>query len=410
MKRLHGLMRLGVLVVAGSACGPAGGPAAQVPVRPGLEVVLSDSLHLIRGRRVAYLSNNAGVDRAGRSGVDLLREAGVHLVALFSPEHGFRGTGRPGERIPSTVDSATGLPIYSLHSGRYAPDDTMLAGLDVILVDLPDVGARFYTYSYTTIEVMKAAAEHGVRVIVLDRPNPIGGAVQGNVLDPGYRSVVGSLAVPLRHGLTLGELARLAARDDGIPVDLTVVPVAGWRRDMGFDATGLPFVRPSPNLKDVDALFHYPGLGLFEGTNVSVGRGTDWPFHVVGAPWLDTARVLAGVRAEGLPGVRFEGVEFRPVEPGDGKFDRVQLRGVRLVATDRGAYDPVAAAVALLVVLQREHPDSFRVSVTSFDRHAGGPGLREAIQAGQGAREIVAEWAEAREAWVRGRVGVLLYR
>jgi uncharacterized protein YbbC (DUF1343 family) len=383
-------------------------PAAG-QVRPGLEVAVTDSLHLLRPFRVGYLSNNAGVDRAGRSGVDLLRAAGVRLVALFSPEHGFRGTGRPGEAIPSTVDSATGLPIYSLHSGRHAPDDSMLAGLDLVLVDLPDVGARFYTYSYTTIEMMRAAARHGIPVIVLDRPNPIGGVVQGNVLDPAWRSVVGSLAVPLRHGLTLGELARLATRELDIAVDLRVIPVSGWRRAMTFDQTGLPFVRPSPNLRDVEALFHYPGLGLFEGTNVSVGRGTDRPFHLIGAPWLDPVRVLDAVRGEALPGVRFEAVAFTPDDPGDGKYDGVPLAGIRLVATDRALYDPTVTAVALLLALHRVHPDSFRFREQSFDRHAGGPALRQAILGGGLLGEIVAGWTAAREAWIREREWVLLY-
>lgn len=395
--------------VATVTCARAAGPLTQALVRPGLEVVVTDSIHLIQRQRVAYLSNNAGVDRTGRSGVEVLTAAGANLVALFSPEHGFRGTGRPGEAIPSTRDSATGLPIYSLHSGRFAPDDSMLAGVDVVLVDLPDVGARYYTYTYTTIEMMRVAGRLGTRVVVLDRPNPIGGVVQGNVLDTAWRSIVGPLAMPIRHGLTLGELARLAAREMGLRVDLAVVPVAGWRRDMTFEETGLPFVPPSPNLRDVESLFHYPGLGLFEGTNVSVGRGTATPFHVVGAPWLDTARVLQLVRGEGLRGVRFEGVEFTPEAPGDGKYADRRLPGVRLVLEDHRVHDPVAVAVALLAVLQRTHGDSLRFQALSFDRHAGGPGLREAILAGRGIPTIVLGWKEAIRAWETVRADILLY-
>jgi uncharacterized protein YbbC (DUF1343 family) len=317
-------------------------------VRPGLEVLLSDSQLLIRGRRVGLVTNQAGVDRNGVSAVDRLLGAGVRLVALFSPEHGFRGTADPGAAVASTVDSATGLPIYSLYGRTSAPTVAMLAGLDVILVDLQDVGARYYTYLWTTTQVMRAAAATGLPVVVLDRPNPIGGAVQGNVLDTAFRSAVGLLAIPMRHGMTLGELARLANDELGLEASLTVVPASGWRRTMYFEETGLPFVPPSPNLRSLEALFHYPGLCLLEGTTLSVGRGTDHPFEQVGAPWLDSTRVLAFLRGAGLAGVEFEGVRFTPRRPGDGKFPDMPVTGIRLRITDRGRYDPTITAMAIL--------------------------------------------------------------
>ena len=202
--------------------------------------------------------------------------------------------------VASTIDSATGLPIYSLYGERRQPSDSMLAGIDAILVDLPDVGARYYTYLSTTIEVMRAASRLGRTVIILDRPNPISGMVQGNLLDPAHRSFVGPLAMPMRHGMTLGELARLANRELDLGTELRVVPAAGWSRSMTQDETGLPFVPPSPNLRDLESLFHYPGSCLFEGTALSVGRGTDAPFLLLGAPWLPAPAVLAEVTAPGF--------------------------------------------------------------------------------------------------------------
>ena len=275
-------------------------------------MLLSDSLQVVRGRRVGLVTNQAGVDAQGISDVARLQAAGVRLVALFSPEHGFRGAAEPGATVASSIDSATGLPIYSLYGRSTAPTDAMLDGVELLLVDLPDAGARYYTYLFTTIEVMRSAARLGIRVVVLDRPDPIGGLVQGNVLDTAFRTPVGMLAVPMRYGMTLGELARLARADLGLATELGVVPVAGWRRPMPLDATGLPFVAPSPNLRSLESLYHYPGLCLFEGTNLSVGRGSEAPFEQIGAPWLDTAAVLARVRATALPGVRFAGVTFTP--------------------------------------------------------------------------------------------------
>jgi uncharacterized protein YbbC (DUF1343 family) len=393
-------------------CSHAAGPGAPSPrpkVRPGIEVLLDDSAALVRGKGVGLVSNQGGVDAAGVSDVDRLLGAGVRLVALFSPEHGFRGVADPGEAVTSTRDSATGLPIYSLYGRTTAPTDSMLAGIDVLLVDLPDVGARYYTYPGTTFEVMRAAGRRGIPVLVLDRPNPIGGTVQGNVLDPAHRSFVGALAEPMRHGLTLGELARLARLDLGIEADLRVIPTAGWRREQTFEATGLPFVRPSPNLKDPESLFHYPGTCLFEGTALSVGRGTDAPYRQIGAPWLDVPRVLRELAASGLAGVRFEPVRFTPERPADGKYAGVPVQGIRLILTDQRSYDPTLTAVTMLAAIHRVHPDSLRINPRGFDRLAGGPSLREAILAGEAPAAIAAAWVAPREAWLEHRKSVLLY-
>jgi uncharacterized protein YbbC (DUF1343 family) len=268
----------------------------------------------------------------------------------------------------------------------------MLRGIDVILVDLQDAGARYYTYLATTVEVMRAAARHRIPVLVLDRPNPIGSLVQGNVLDTAFSSMIGRLAVPMRHGMTLGELARLAADDLQIKVVLTIIPAAGWRRSQAWDATGLPFVPPSPNLRSLESLFHYPGTCLFEGTNLSVGRGSDAPFEQIGAPWLDTTAVLTAIRRADLPGVRFRGVEFTPRHPGDSKFADTLARGIRLQVTDRHAYDPTVTAVHLLSAIRRVHPDRFGWIPAHFDRLAGGADLRTALQAGTAPQDIVRSW------------------
>jgi uncharacterized protein YbbC (DUF1343 family) len=419
-----GVMALGVLL---AGCAKASGPVSlprperlkvpsavparvPAPVLSGIEGILADSAQLLRGRTVGLVSNQGGVDASGVSDVERLLRARVRLVALFSPEHGFRGAADPGQSVASSVDSATGLPIYSLYGRTSAPTDSMLAGIEVLLVDLPDVGARYFTYLATTIEVMRAAARLGRTVVVLDRPNPIGGAVQGNVLDWAYHSFVGALAMPMRHGLTLGELARLANLDLKLGADLRVIPVRNWRRELTLDLTGLPFVHPSPNLKDLESLFHYPGTCLFEGTALSVGRGTDLPYHQVGAPWLNVHAVLALLPTDRLPGVQFLGVTFTPEHPADAKYGGVAVRGIRLVLTDASVYDPTVTAVALLAAIHRIHPDSLGIRPAGFDRLAGGASLREAVLAGQDPFAIAAAWQVDRSTWTRHREAVLLYQ
>jgi uncharacterized protein YbbC (DUF1343 family) len=285
----------------------------------------------------------------------------------------------------------------------------MLDGVEVLLVDLQDAGARYYTYLFTTIEIMRVAARRDIPVVVLDRPDPIGSLVQGNVLDTAFRTPVGQLAVPMRYGMTLGELARLARADLGLGTKLQVVPVAGWRRSMPLDAAGLPFVAPSPNLRSLESLYHYPGLCLFEGTNLSVGRGSEAPFEQIGAPWLDTAAVLARMRAARLPGVRFAGVTFTPSRPGDGKYADTLLTGVRLVLTDRATYDPTATAVHLLAAVRAVHGDRFGWIPKHFDRLAGGAVLRAQIEAGTAPAAVVQGWAGELKRFEARRRPFLLY-
>lgn len=405
----------GVTLLAALGCGSGSrssplvrsAPAPRMS-SPGVEVLLVDSLQLVADKRIGLVTNLAAVDSRGVSTVEHLRAGGVNLVALFGPEHGLAATAAPGEKVASGVDSATAIPIYSLYGATVRPTAAMLDRLDLLLVDLPDVGARYYTYLGTTVEVMIAAAELGIPVVILDRPNPIGGAVQGNILDTAFASLVGRLAVPMRHGLTLGEQAQLARDDLSIDVSLAVVPVRGWTREMEFEQTGLPFRAPSPNLKDVDALFHYPGTVLFEGTALSVGRGTDFPFHQVGAPWLDTTAVLARIRAAGLPGVTFEGVEFTPRNPGDAKFADQPLAGIRLRITDRKSYDPTVTAIHLLAAIRAIHPDLIAIG-GSFDRLAGGRTIRERLLRGDPAGAITADWAAGIERYRQRVKPFLIY-
>jgi uncharacterized protein YbbC (DUF1343 family) len=333
---------------------------------------LRDSIHLIRGKRLGLITNQSGVDARGVSTIDrLARLPDARLVALFAPEHGLRGAAAPGVPVADTVDDRTGLPIYSLYGDSRAPTPSQLDALDVLLVDLQDAGARPFTYVSTTVLAMRAAAAAHRRVIVLDRPNPIGCAVQGPVLDTAYASFLGMLPVPLRHGMTLGELARFANARFAIGADLVVVPVRGWHRCDWFDRTGLPWIRPSPNLPDLESVGRFPGMVLFEATNLSVGRGTDAPFRQVGAPWLDAPRVARAMARRWH--VRLDVVRFTPHAPGDGKFDGVTLAGVRWRGLDRAHGDPVRDAVRLLAAIRALQPASLEVDSSGLARRLGRP-------------------------------------
>jgi uncharacterized protein YbbC (DUF1343 family) len=396
-----------LLTLGAQAGGCAGGEPAPV-VRPGIEVLLSDSAHLVRGVRVGILTNQTGVDRQGRSDVDLLVAAGIQLTAIFSPEHGFRGN-LDRENIENSVDSATGVPIFSLYGPVRAPTREMLERIDLLLVDLQDIGARPYTYISTALLAMQAARQQGQRrVVILDRPNPLGGvAMQGPLLDTAFASFVGMLPVPLRHGLTLGELARFGNDALGIGADLVVVPAAGWRRGAWFDETGLPWVRPSPNMPDGESATHYPGLVLFEATNLSVGRGTSIAFQMVGASWLDAAGLIA--RLPAVPGVSFADTTVFPEAPGDGKYGGEEIQAVRLRVTNRRLYNPPELAVQLLLALRSLHRDSLRIDPRLLDQRAGSDGLRRAIERGYSPNRIWNAWRAELDAFARRREAFLLY-
>ena len=392
--------------------GPTALRAPRQAIRPGIDVLLTDSLHLVEGRRVGLVTNQTGISADGTPSIDrLYGHPEVELVALFSPEHGIRGTAPPGALIDDTVDAPTGLPVYSLYGATRRPTPAMLSGIEVLLFDIQDIGARYYTYVYTMAFAMEAAGEASIPFVVLDRPNPVGGdLVQGNVLDPAFASFVGLYPLPMRHGMTPGELARLYRDHFGVAAELTVVPMDNWRREMHFTDTGLPWRRPSPNLPDLESAFHYPGTCLFEGTNLSVGRGTERAFQWVGAPWLDGDLLAGRLSAMGLRGVRFHPARFVPEDPGDGKFDRTEVRGVRLEVTDPGSYDPTTTAVAMLVEARRISGERWEWNAEHFDRLAGSSRLRSGIEAGLAPRALVAEWNEALARFAGLRDGSLIYR
>lgn len=384
--------------------------AAASSVRPGIDVLATDSLGLVRGRRVGLITNRSGVSRGGESSIDVLAGLeGVELARLFSPEHGIRGDAPEGETIADGVDATTGLPVVSLYGDTRAPPPETLGDLDALLFDLQDVGARYYTYVSTMAYAMRAAGEAGIPFLVLDRPNPIDGAVQGPVLDPAFATFVGLYPVPIRHGMTAGELARLYVGEFGIEVELHVVPAEGWRRDRWFDETGLPWIPPSPNMPTLESATHYPGTCLFEGTNLSVGRGTSGAFRQIGAPWLAADSLVARLRARGLRGVRVEAVEFVPERPTDGKFDGETVRGVRFTVTDRAVYDPVRTAVAALRDARDLAGERWEWNAGHFDRLAGSDALRLAIERGEDPAGIAASWKPGIEAFRRLRAPYLLY-
>jgi uncharacterized protein YbbC (DUF1343 family) len=382
-------------------------------VRPGLEVLLRDSLALVKNRRIGLVTNQSGVDARGLRGIDRMLAAGLQVTAIFAPEHGLAGTidvDRAPERRRET-DSLSGKPVYLLHDGvrLHPPTPEMLAEVDVLVIDLQDAGARYYTYPSAVATIMQAAAPARLPVVVLDRPNPIGGAVQGQVQDSATESAVARFPIAMRHGMTIGELAGLANAVLGIKADLRIIPVQGWQRTMAFDATGLPFVPPSLNLRTLESLYHYPGLCLFEGTNLSVGRGSDAPFEQVGAPWVDTTALLAALRSKSLPGVSFAGVVFTPRSPGDGKYSDTLVKGVRLRITSRESYDPTLTAVSMLSALLATHSTSFAFRPAQFDRLAGGPALRADLERGIAVSTIAARWQEQLARFRQWRRPFLLY-
>ena len=391
-----------------SDCACDGAPQAPVP---GIESVLGDDGAWLHGKRIGLVTNPTGVDRSLAGSVDLLaRHPDLRLVALFGPEHGVRGDVQAGERVASTRDDATGLPVHSLYGEHREPTPEMLQGIDALLFDIQDVGARFYTYPYTLAGVMRAARRAGIPVVVLDRPNPIGGiGVEGPVLEAEYASFVGMFPIPVRHGMTIGELARLFNAEFGIAADLHVVPVRGWRRDHAEPGRALPWVPPSPNMPTPDTALVYPGTALFEGTNVSEGRGTTRPFEIVGAPFVDADALAARMNALGLPGVRFRPAWFTPVFS---KHAGALCGGVQLHVTDRDAFRPFRTGLALLVAIRASYPHDFEFLAGDppfFDKLVGNGWIRQAIVDGESLDAIEARWQPGLQRFDNMRKRHLLY-
>jgi uncharacterized protein YbbC (DUF1343 family) len=381
-------------------------------VETGLDVLCSDRLDLLKGRRVGVLCHPASVDARFVHIVDKLIAAGVRPARLFGPEHGVRGEAQDMIGVDHDHDARTGIAVTSLYGETFeslTPKAAELADVDVLVVDLQDVGSRYYTYIWTMALAMQAAAKAGVAVVVCDRPNPLGGiAIEGGTVEAKCESFVGLGAVPVRHGMTVGEIARLvrAGMPWGAPrfakaldCDLTVVAARGWRRDQTFEATGLPWVMPSPNMPTLDTAFVYPGLCLVEATNMSEGRGVTRPFEIVGAPYLDGYALAARLEAARLPGVRFRPLSFRPMFH---KFAGKSCGGVQLHVTDRAALRPFHVGLELLAAVRalapadfrwRAEPYEFVADPPAIDLLTGSAAARAAIEAGGSMSDLVASYA-----------------
>ena len=388
-------------------------------VVPGIEVLCGREAGLVRGARVGLIAHPASVTRSLAHAAEALTAAGARVVRLFAPEHGSGGGAQDMVAVDERRDALTGLPVVSLYGDDEAsltPSEAALAGLDLLVADLADVGARYYTFYATIVRALGAAARAGLRVVVCDRPNPLGGVlIEGNLVAPGYRSFVGELPVPNRHGMTVGELCRFAAVERGLALDLTVVPCAGWSRAQWWDATGLPWVLPSPNMPTLETATVYPGMCLVEGTNLSEGRGTTRPFELAGAPWLDGRALAAQLDRWGLPGVAFRPARFLPAFQ---KHAGSECQGVQVHVTDRLAFRPVLTGVAFLAAARAQDPARFRWRTEPYefvadrpaiDLLAGGPGWREALETGVEPAVIAAAWAADEAEFTRLREPSLLY-
>jgi uncharacterized protein YbbC (DUF1343 family) len=392
------------------ACASSPRAPADGNVMPGVEVLLRDSVHLLAGKRVGLITNHSGKDRSGTSTIDLLHRApGVQLTALYGPEHGLRGAAEAGVHIASAVDSATGVPIHSLYGETRVPTPQMLENIDVLVYDIQDVGARVYTYEWTMVLAAEAATKAGKQFVVLDRPDPVrADRVEGGLLRPQFASFVGLHPVPIRYGLTPGELLKYLVGVGLVQANVTVVPMANYRRDMWWEDTGISWVRPSPNLRDMDATILYTGTVFFEGTNLSEGRGTDKPFRVVGAPWLTDAGAIAReLNRQNLPGVRFDSTS-RTIAEGM-KHGGQTIPMIEVIVVDRNRVVPVRVGARMLQTIRARHPNEWQWHQGSIDRLSGSDELRKAVDAGT-VDALLARWdQEARDFAIR-REPYLIYK
>jgi len=389
-----------------------------MPVRLGLERLLDGpDRKLIKGQRIGLVCNPASVDSRLIHVSDRLAAGDWTLTALFGPQHGFRSDLQENMiESPHAHDARRRVPVHSLYSETREPTAEMLADVDVLVIDLQDVGTRIYTYIYTMANCLRAARRHGIRVVVCDRPNPINGDdVEGATLDPEYESFVGQFAIPMRHGLTIGEAARVFNDHFGINAAVDVVPMDGWSRAMYYDATGLPWVLPSPNIPTLDTAIVYPGAVLFEGTLLSEGRGTTRPFELIGAPWIDGERFAEALNARRLPGAYFRPAFF---EPTFHKHAKVLCGGCQVHVTDREAFEPMRVAVEMLAEFRREAPSEklwrdppyeYEHVKPPIDILYGSDRLRTGIDAGEDPASIVKDWRRDEEAFRELRRTFLLY-
>jgi uncharacterized protein YbbC (DUF1343 family) len=380
---------------------PKGRPAE---VLCGIDVLKRDGFKQLAGRRVALITNQTGRDREGNRTLDLLASAkGVKVVRIFSPEHGLYGN--VDEKVGHTIEPKTGLKVYSLYGETRRPTTQMLEGVDTFVYDIQDVGARFYTYSATLGNCMQEAAKHQLKFVVLDRPNPITGLiVDGPIADRGHQGFTAFGPMPVSHGMTFGELAELYNREWGVNCDLMVVKCEGWKRAMWWDETGLTWVNPSPNMRNVTQALLYPAICLLEATNVSVGRGTDQPFELFGAPWIDGRKLAAELNGCELPGLRFVPIEFSPKES---KFKDQKCQGVYIIVTDRDAYEAVRSGVTMAWCLNKLFPGKFEVE--KVERLLQNKRAMEALNSAEDPKEIEKVWQADLDSFKRVRAKYLVY-
>ncbi|ABW02714.1 exo-beta-N-acetylmuramidase NamZ family protein [Caldivirga maquilingensis] len=380
-------------------------------VRNGVQVFIDDGyVNDLRDRKVGVVTNHSGYYPGRGHLIDLLIENGVKVEAIFTPEHGLRGLLPAGESYSD--ESYKGIPVYSLYGPRRKPPVNILKELNAVIYSIQDVGVRFYTYISTLYYTLEAAGEAGVKVIVLDNPNPLTGTVvEGPILEAALRSFVGIWSIPIRYGLTAGELAMLFNNEANLKAEVEVIKLDDWRRGMWFDETGLPWVKPSPAIVDLNSALMYPGIGLFEGTNVNEGRGTDEPFRVIGAPWLNNVKLIDEASQLGLRGVDLTPIEYRPLGTGV-KYNGEECRGVEITVKDRESLRPVKLAFTLIYLLSRIHPREFKFlehdGVYHFDYLVGRRGVRELLMGGK-LDEALSIIDEGISEYMKGIRGYLMY-
>ncbi|WP_411334862.1 exo-beta-N-acetylmuramidase NamZ domain-containing protein [Metabacillus indicus] len=379
-------------------------------VTPGVEVLLEDEKELLKGKKVGLITNPTGIDSNLNSIVDQLHnDPEIELTALFGPEHGVRGDAQAGSYVEFYIDEKTGLPVYSLYGNTKKPTPEMLENVEILLFDIQDVGTRYYTYIYTMAYAMEAAKENNIPIVVLDRPNPQGGdSVDGPVLEPEAASFIGLYPIPTKHGMTVGELASLFNEEFNIGADLTVVKMKGWKRSMGYDDTGLPFVLPSPNMPTVSTAFVYPATGLIEGTNLSEGRGTTKPFELIGAPFINSTDLAAELNALSLPGVKFRAASFTPMfSKHAGKLSH----GVEVYVTDREEFDAVPTGLHIVKTVHDMYPEDFEfLSNNFFDKLIGNTWTRPMILEGAAVSDITDKYKKDLDAFKKVRKEYLIYK
>ena len=394
-------------------------PQEKQVVFTGLDVLEKMGFEPLFGKNVGVITNHTAVNKQGQHLVDLLYGIeDISMTAIFAPEHGLRGTEQGGDDIPGGIDPGTGVPIHSLYGAQHAPTPEMMKGIDLLIFDIQDVGTRFYTYISTMGYVLEAGADYNIPVMILDRPNPIGRRIDGNVLDEGYESFVGRYKIPIQYGLTMGELARMIVGEELIPdlgpVELHVVECEGWSGEYFWQETDLKWIAPSPNMRNTNETLTYPGLCLLEGVSINEGRGTAFPFEYVGTPYMDGALMARELLNTGLQGFTVEPVSYTPDDiPGvsmNPLFEGELVNGVKIVVTNARDFRAIDFLVHLLVITKKQYPDQFGWrSARGPDRLWGGPGLREMVDAGNFAEEIIASYQDELIAFKKIHQEYLIY-